>query len=341
LNAVNMASYATSFDTASFGSFSTEDEIQDARRVMAELVNASRYGSGDAEFIVARKSLGMFEQVLADLSGQDASEGGSKGTKAWEEAQKILSKNFTGTAKLLAAAEGDKADLDDTGKTSAGHSALTTPDALVAKDHMDTFSYGDFASVTSTADRGIHCRYKPKGSYGTMGNIIHLYPGSSHFKCEEEDRHKWQTLVPSIITKGGMASFLKFAPATNGFEIDRMSFNQPDVWVYLTKDVSSMSLGGAGDLDFQMSHGGQNVGLDARIGEDGLAGSGLARGMHVFARAQVYYHRPGAWQEMPNFFNPYWGARLAPKNAVSARLMNEMGLPESISRIISDNLWMH
>jgi len=30
------------------------------------------------------------------------------------------------------------------------------------------------------------------------------------------------------------------------------------------------------------------------------------------ARALAYYHRPGNWQEPPNFFNPYWRARLAP-----------------------------
>ncbi|MCK5690791.1 hypothetical protein KAI87_16035, partial [Myxococcota bacterium] len=224
LNAVNMASYATSFDTASFGSFSTEDEIQDARRVMAELVNASRYGSGDAEFIVARGPFAMFEGLLGDLAAHDTSENKGLGKKGWEEAQKILSNKFTGTAKLLAAAEGDKPDLDDTGRASAGYSALTTPDALVAKDQMESLinwgSTGDFASVTSTADRGIHCRYKPDGAYGSWTNAGHVILNArTDFKCEEEDRHKWQTLVPSIITKGGMASFLKFAPATNGFEI--------------------------------------------------------------------------------------------------------------------------
>lgn len=30
------------------------------------------------------------------------------------------------------------------------------------------------------------------------------------------------------------------------------------------------------------------------------------------ARALAYYHRPGDWQEPPNFFNPYWRAKLAP-----------------------------
>ena len=32
-----------------------------------------------------------------------------------------------------------------------------------------------------------------------------------------------------------------------------------------------------------------------------------------------YYHRPGVWDEHPNFFNPFWRARLAP---VGSKLMN-------------------
>ena len=38
---------------------------------------------------------------------------------------------------------------------------------------------------------------------------------------------------------------------------------------------------------------------------------GMAGGMTVVARGQVYYHRPGNWNEQPNFFNPYWRPRLA------------------------------
>jgi hypothetical protein len=49
----------------------------------------------------------------------------------------------------------------------------------------------------------------------------------------------------------------------------------------------------------------------------------LHKGLNAFAAAQVYYHRPGEWKEMPNFFNPLWGARLIPlseSNAASRAL---------------------
>jgi len=58
-------------------------------------------------------------------------------------------------------------------------------------------------------------------------------------------------------------------------------FCQPDVWVAL------------------------------QLGEDGPK---------AVARALAYYHRPGNWQEPPNFFNPFWRARLAPVETGLARL---------------------
>jgi hypothetical protein len=38
----------------------------------------------------------------------------------------------------------------------------------------------------------------------------------------------------------------------------------------------------------------------------------LPEGLTAFAAAQAYYHRPGDWREVPNFFNPLWEARLLP-----------------------------
>ena len=43
-------------------------------------------------------------------------------------------------------------------------------------------------------------------------------------------------------------------------------------------------------------------------------------GQKAVARALAYYHRPGNWQEPPNFFNPFWRARLAPVETGIGRL---------------------
>jgi hypothetical protein len=48
----------------------------------------------------------------------------------------------------------------------------------------------------------------------------------------------------------------------------------------------------------------------------------LRPGLNAFSAAQAYYHRPGDWREMPNFFNPLWSARLMPvlESNAAARL---------------------
>ncbi len=43
-------------------------------------------------------------------------------------------------------------------------------------------------------------------------------------------------------------------------------------------------------------------------------------GAKAVARALAYYHRPGNWQEPPNFFNPFWRAKLAPVEPGLGRL---------------------
>ena len=66
-----------------------------------------------------------------------------------------------------------------------------------------------------------------------------------------------------------------------------------------------MRMGGAGNgsTDFTF------------LGGDATRAAGLPflrEGLNAVAAAQVYYHRPGDWREVPNFFNPLWGARLMP-----------------------------
>lgn len=51
---------------------------------------------------------------------------------------------------------------------------------------------------------------------------------------------------------------------------------------------------------------------------------GMGEGMHAWATAQVYYHRPGAWAEPPNLFNPYWGAKLSPVSKPITKLTDQI-----------------
>ena len=122
-----------------------------------------------------------------------------------------------------------------------------------------------------------------------------------------------------------MSPYVSFAPQARsrpGGALGQLgNFAQPDVVVGLAREGRdynrepgarkyfgrrfgmAMGRAGSGSADFAYERG------DApRLGNLPL----LHAGLNAFAAAQVYYHRPGDWREVPNFFNPLWGARLMP-----------------------------
>ena len=108
----------------------------------------------------------------------------------------------------------------------------------------------------------------------------------------EDGNHRWPGLPPfPHFEPGDYAEACQPLPARSGEpSLTRAAqreddFNQPSVWVALGKRLDSPVSGN-------------------RPGR-------VAPGLNVLARAQTYYHRPGAWAEQPNFFNPYWRPRLA------------------------------
>ena len=102
----------------------------------------------------------------------------------------------------------------------------------------------------------------------------------------------------------GLAPFFRFRA-----DHDRSwDHGQPSTWIFLNKGHTSFQ----SDLMKRWGFvwGTQSAELDATIG--GKRNSYLFEGLNAIARGQVYYHRPGNWTEHPNFFNPFWRARLAP-----------------------------
>ncbi len=122
-----------------------------------------------------------------------------------------------------------------------------------------------------------------------------------------------------------LSPYVSFAPQARsrpGGALGQLgNFAQPDVLVGLVRRARDydrepgarkyfgrrfgMDMGGAGagSTDFSYAAGGapRTAGLPL-----------LPEGLTAFAAAQAYYHRPGDWREVPNFFNPLWGARLMP-----------------------------
>jgi hypothetical protein len=120
-----------------------------------------------------------------------------------------------------------------------------------------------------------------------------------------------------------MAPYVYFAPQARGNPSPGPTaalgnFAQPDVLVGLALDGRDADAGAP--FRHRFSWAGRGAGsavVDFRSDRDlaqDLPGDlqPLHRGLNAFAAAQAYYHRPGDWKEMPNFFNPLWGARLMP-----------------------------
>lgn len=112
----------------------------------------------------------------------------------------------------------------------------------------------------------------------------------------------------------GFAAYFKFKPDSDRTK----NYNQPNTLIFLTKTAEDFQAaeGGTGTpkvpwhFKFKWDENGRKSGLDTTIA--GERSKFLFEGFKVVARGQVYYHRPGNWREHPNFFNPFWRARLAP-----------------------------
>jgi hypothetical protein len=124
-----------------------------------------------------------------------------------------------------------------------------------------------------------------------------------------------------------MAPYVSFAPRARGAPAPGPAaplgnFAQPDVVVGLSLPAKELNAD-AGVTRKRFSWNGRGAGTasaDFRFTDaDGPRIPGLPQqlqalrpGLNAIAAAQAYYHRPGDWREMPNFFNPLWGARLMP-----------------------------
>jgi hypothetical protein len=160
------------------------------------------------------------------------------------------------------------------------------------------------ASVTSTGGetKGWACSWDPANPYKSLplGAFTLYVPNLS---CElNRGLHPWWGITPYMSFDNLDVSCADFAS----------EHCQPDVWVALADEGGAQPV----DLDLQV----QVPGGKAR------ASVGTGKGPKAVARALVYYHRPGTWREPPNFFNPYWHAKLAPVHPGLARLADAASL---------------
>ncbi len=141
--------------------------------------------------------------------------------------------------------------------------------------------------------------------------------------CSGADGHKFRCLD---LHMGPFACFTLFDadpdPAHN--------FGQPAAYAVIKQDMNVMAGGGKGTWEVDLEtdgHGTITVDLKTSEGpiEVGIANNAykmgdFAKGV-AMSKALAYYHLPrygsDGWKEHPNFFNPYWKAKLHPFRPVS------------------------
>jgi len=276
----------------------SDKAAKDAYRLMTELCNASR----TPQFVSNRsttsgdRALGV--AILAVVAGTKFGQTRftSKGNMSGAKITAIDSDKNYEMAPYLSS--------DDYAEGVAGAATLGLASAMYTGRGT---ALGD--AIAAYELKGKHYRYKGAGTSSApspAGREVYTFPfaGLGGKTMETQNHAPWP----------GFAPYFKFKPSK-----DRTAdYNQPSTWIFLNKHhrdfQSAWGSHGSGRAPwyekFTWRQGNKEVKLDTTIG--GKRNSYLFEGLNVISRGMAYYHRPGNWVEHPNFFNPFWRARLAP-----------------------------
>jgi len=143
------------------------------------------------------------------------------------------------------------------------------------------------------------------------------------YSDHDDSIHDWE----------GVTAYPKFNPDPD----ETRDYHQPSTWILLNLPPENFNRFGSDEghrpwsMDFSMTFGARTVSLDTTPGHGDSAFLPFMRGLNVLSRGQAYYHRPrprgggrSNWQEHPNFFNPFWRARLAPVGQKLAQVYNRL-----------------
>ena len=147
-----------------------------------------------------------------------------------------------------------------------------------------------------------------------------LYSIAAAFNGLKTNRNYEYALGSGNFKLGGITPYLKFNPVAKW----RQDFQQPEYMTIAIKTDDKLNIytntfqrayGASFHVDpDSVDNGRGNVNMtDFSIdvtGDDIF--SKIAPGFKAIAVAETYYHRPGEWREHPNFFNPFWAAKLSP-----------------------------
>jgi hypothetical protein len=295
----------------------SDDGAKDAYRVMTELCHATR----SPRFVSDRSGNEFAMKFTVTVSGE------KKGQTKLTEDGKI-----DGGAKIAAiGSEGNYAlgrhlSSDDYLDNATGFGIATpAPESVAYSGSKSTL--GD--AIDAYEDDGKHWRYEGPGDGSTDGYIspdsgdtvidIAFPPQNSTHTTTAKESEETGASSDNHAPWKGFAPYFSFKASSDRTK----DFNQPSTWMILNKSHKQFQTDSGSPApwyqNFSWENGVDGVGnaqqkasLDTTIG--GKRNSYLFEGVNVISRGMAYYHRPGDgnWKEHPNFFNPFWRARLAP-----------------------------
>ena len=311
--------------TSAYDNPATSPDVIRAQRIMTEVVNATRFD----------RSLPNRTIIGADKFGLAPVFAALRSVSKVPFIGKFTGK-FGGETKLVGQIKGTDADTSGTWGTQsietifrsgANDSMLTTGQYMASADE---WAWGR-GSIWVKAGGGAfrHCRAAKVESLPVLIDLDTIKGGSRCVSNKADDgNHDYNGIAPYMLYNAGLANHGR--PGED--------FHQPDVYVWLHKRQDQVGFENAIKFDWRTKQG--SASFDSTIARSaGLFGVAELQGVHAFARAQAYYHRPGNWEEPPNLFNPFWRSRLAPVVEANARPSED--LISMIGAFAGENVIFH
>jgi hypothetical protein len=344
MNPAAIGLFTAASDLTKYKLSATDTNVKEAQGVMAEIANATRSHKDVYDRSGAAFATTMFGFVMGQKKGQTRliSDGMGGSIDPKPEITSIRKDKHYGDCT------GDRLASDDFVASGTawgvGGPVMTIP--------FDATKIGD--GIRTDGDGGKHYKYKVGTGYQGFSSMTTILPPAegptpSKRSFETEDRKHKYTGKPYLAPYFAFKPYAGSDKNISGPDLKARDYNQPSTWMYLNKkpeafqlednqkpwhqkfSVSGPTRGnfvrtGGGDnnnLTFQ-TKGSSTTSLDTTIGGERQAFFDFMQGLNVLSRGQVYYHRPGDWREQPNFFNPFWRARLAPIAQVLTNLWERL-----------------
>lgn len=185
---------------------------------------------------------------------------------------------------------------------------------------------GDLTSGQQAKDKGSTSGAMEKGSLGSQWRHaawpltnyeVSLFAdkdGGDHSSSGHTGTHQFQG-----VNAAGQAQCVGQNNCFFDFRISddpKIDFGQPHVFAYVTQSLRTMQNGKRGPWELND---------EGTVKFEGMASQSAQLRMvpdkdgSALSYALVYYHRLGDWREQPNFFGPFWRAKLHPMTADAAR----------------------